>query len=253
MDVEIITIGDELLIGQVVDTNSAWMGKILNKHGFRVVRRTVVGDVANDITDAVDAAMRRVRIVLLTGGLGPTRDDITLKTLCQYFGCALKFSDQVYDNIKSIFSRKGRVMNELTRLQAMVPETATIITNRAGTAPCSWFERDGKVLVSMPGVPAEMTWLMENEVMPRLIKTFGNDMNISHQTFTVTGYSESELAIKLTDFEDNLPSFIRLAYLPDAGLIRLRLSAYNKDVTANDDALIAASEQLRKILGDACQ
>jgi len=246
MDVEIITIGDELLIGQVVDTNSSWMGKILNDNGFRIVRKAVVGDIGADIANAVEDAMKRVPIVMLTGGLGPTRDDITLNTLCRYFGCKLHFSDAVYANIEQIFRSSGRTMNELTRRQAMVPEGALILRNRAGTAPCTCFERDGRMLISMPGVPAEMRWLMENEVIPLLKRRFARDITVAHRTCSVAGYTESALAIKLSAFEDKLPPFVKLAYLPDAGIIRLRITVQHQDATQ----AVTAAEELKAELGD---
>ena len=248
MTVEIITIGDELLIGQVVDTNSAWMAKILNDNGFKVVRKVTIGDEAEDIVKAIDDARGKVSVVLITGGLGPTKDDITLKTLCRYFDSTLRFSDEVYANIEKLFMKNGRVMNELTRNQAMVPDKAIVIQNAMGTAPCTWFERDGGVLVSMPGVPYEMKWLMENEIVPRLKKKFNRDLYIKHQTCMVTGYSESGLALKLTDFEDNMPSFVKLAYLPQSGIIRLRLSAYYEDKIVAEEAVIALTKQLEEIL-----
>jgi len=248
MTVEIITIGDELLIGQVVDTNSAWMAKILNDNGFKVVRKVTIGDEAEDIVKAVDDARKKVSVVLITGGLGPTKDDITLKTLCRYFGSTLRFSDEVYANIERLFMKNGRVMNELTRNQAMVPDKATVIQNDMGTAPCTWFEQNGGVLVSMPGVPYEMKWLMENEIVPRLKKKFNRDLYIKHQTCMVTGYSESALALKLSDFEDNMPSFVKLAYLPQSGIIRLRLSAYFEDKIVAEEAVTSLTKQLEELL-----
>ena len=248
MTVEIITIGDELLIGQVVDTNSAWMAKILNDNGFKVVRKVTTGDEAEDIVKAIDDARNKVSVVLITGGLGPTKDDITLKTLCRYFDATLRFSDEVYANIEKLFMKNGRVMNELTRNQAMVPDKATVIQNAMGTAPCTWFERDGGVLISMPGVPYEMKWLMENEIVPRLKNKFNRDLYIKHQTCMVTGYSESALALRLTDFENNMPPFVKLAYLPQSGIIRLRLSAYYEDKSVAEEAVIMLTKQLEEIL-----
>ena len=248
MTVEIITIGDELLIGQVVDTNSAWMAKILNENGFKVVRKVTVGDEAEDIVKAIDDARKKVSVVLITGGLGPTKDDITMRTLCKYFDCKLRFSNEVFENIEKLFNRNGRIVNELTRNQAMIPDKATIIQNAMGTAPCTWFERDGGVLVSMPGVPYEMQWLMENEIVPRLRDKFNRDLFIKHQTCMVTGYSESALALKLTDFENNLPPFVRLAYLPQYGIIRLRLSAYCEDEIIAEEAIYTLKIQLENIL-----
>lgn len=164
MNVEIITIGDELLIGQVIDTNSAWIGQTLGNEGFRVVWRTTVGDNEQDMLDAFDAAIKRAQIVLVTGGIGPTKDDITKQTLCKYFQTKMRFSQEVYDNIETLFSKSGKVMNELTRNQALVPVDCTVIQNKAGTAPVTWFERDGKILVSMPGVPYEMKWIMGTSI-----------------------------------------------------------------------------------------
>lgn len=244
MNVEIITIGDELLIGQVIDTNSAWMGQHLGEDGFRVVWRTTVGDVEEDMLDAFNRAMQRANIVLVSGGIGPTNDDITKKTLCKYFGCRMHFSDEVFENIQRIFSRSNRKMNELTRNQAMVPDNCTVIQNRVGTAPCTWFERNNRILVSMPGVPSEMKWLMSNEITPRLKTHFSQNLFIRHQTCWVAGFTESALAIKLTDFEKQLPPFIKLAYLPQPGLIRLRLSAYAEK---EEEAIVSISEQREKL------
>jgi nicotinamide-nucleotide amidase len=248
MEVEIITIGDELLIGQVVDTNSAWMGRALNGGGFRVIRRTAVGDAEEEIISAIDAAKSRVPLVMLTGGLGPTRDDLTLRTLCRYFGCRLHFSEEVYAHIEQLFRLRGRPVNELTRRQAMVPDTCTVILNRAGTAPCTWFEREGFTLVSMPGVPSEMQWLMTNEVLPRLAKRFRRDLYIRHQTFWVKDYTESELAMHLAGFEDGLPPSVKLAYLPQSGIIRLRLSASGPDAEAVAGTVAALQTKLERLL-----
>ena len=248
METAIITIGDELLIGQVVDTNSAWIGRILNENGFNVVYKTAVGDNKNNIISAIHAVKERAPLILVTGGLGPTKDDITLKTICQYYGCGLHFSEEVYRNIEQRFQRNGWVMNELTRNQAMVPDQCTVILNQAGTAPCTWFERDGHVLVSMPGVPSEMKWLMTNEIIPRLKKHFRRDLYVKHQTFHVTGYAESALAIRLADFENTLPSFVKLAYLPQLGIMRLRLSAYAQNENEAVETINNLQKQLKELL-----
>lgn len=248
MKVEIITIGDELLIGQVVDTNSAWMGQALNNQGFQVAYRTAIGDLEQDILDAFDRALQRVPVVLVTGGIGPTKDDITKKTLCKYFNTDLCYSEEANRNMEELFLTNGRKMNELTRTQAYVPRGCTVIQNRAGTAPCTWFERDGRVLVSMPGVPSEMKWLMTNEVIPRLAKTFRRDVFIRHQTFWVSGYTESLLAITLEDFESSLPETLKLAYLPQAGIIRLRLSAYCPSEAEAERQIETAKEKLHVLL-----
>lgn len=251
MNVEIITIGDELLIGQVIDTNSAWIGQIVGTEGFRIVWRTTVGDNEQDMLDAFDAAMKRAQIVLVTGGIGPTKDDITKQTLCKYFQTRLHFSQEVYANIETLFSLNGRAMNELTRNQALVPVDCTVIQNKVGTAPVTWFERDGKILVSMPGVPYEMKWIMSNEVIPRLKKQFLQDVFIKFHTCWVKDYTESMLAIKLTQFEEQLPDNIKLAYLPQPGIIRLRLSAYCESELQALYLIAEQSEKLRKILGDS--
>ncbi len=244
MDAAIVTIGDELLIGQVIDTNSAWLGEMLESEGFRVVWKTSVGDNEQDIRDAFDAAFAHAPVVIVSGGIGPTKDDITKHTLCNYFGSKLFFSQQVYETIERLFQLTGREMNELTRSQAMVPDNCLVIPNEAGTAPGTWFERNGKVLVSLPGVPSELKWLMANGVMPRLKKKFGQDVFIRHYTLWVTGYTESKLAIQLAGFEQQLPPFVKLAYLPQPFVIRLRLSAYAKN---EQEAINAIGEQKQKL------
>lgn len=248
MNVQIITIGDELLIGQVVDTNSAWMGQQLGNEGFLVTWRTAVGDVEEQMLEAIDEGMKHAQIVLITGGIGPTKDDITKKTLCKYFDSGMHFSEEVYQNIEQLFERYGRPMNALTRDQAWVPDKCVVIQNRAGTAPCTWFERDDKIVVSMPGVPDEMKWLMTHEIIPRLKQRFRQDTYILHQTTWVTGYGESALALKLTAFEEELPAFVKLAYLPQPGLIRLRLSAYAESKEQADEAINRLKEKLFSLL-----
>jgi len=222
MFAEIITIGDELLIGQVVDTNSAWMGQELNKIGIEVLRIVSIRDREKEILEAIDNAMERVNIVLVTGGLGPTKDDITKQTLCKYFHTELVFSEEVFENVKRVLA--GKIpMNALNKSQAMVPKDCTVINNPVGSASVSWFERDGKVLVSMPGVPQEMTAVMTESVLPKLHERFQTDV-IMHQTFLVQHYPESVLAEKLEPWESALPECIKLAYLPKLGIIRLRLT-----------------------------
>jgi nicotinamide-nucleotide amidase len=245
MDIEIITIGDELLIGQVVDTNSAWIAKELNKIGFRVVQKVTVGDTESAIIEAIEAASRRVNLALLTGGLGPTKDDITLRSLCRYFGCSLHFSEEVFANIEQLFGFSGRSMNELTRMQAMVPDKATVIMNRVGTAPCTWFEKDNFTLVSMPGVPSEMKWLMSNEIIPRFKQRFPQQTIIAHRSYRITGFTESALALRIAEFENALPATLKLAYLPQGGSIVLRLSAYG---AISDNELTLACARLEACL-----
>lgn len=248
MFAEIITIGDELLIGQVVDTNSAWMGKELNKIGVEVLRITSVRDREEEIVEAIDGAMKRVNAILVTGGLGPTKDDITKQTLCRYFHTRLVFDEAVYENVKRVLG--GKIpMNELNRSQAMVPENCVVINNPVGSASISWFERDGKVLVSMPGVPQEMMAVMRESVLPKLREKFDTDV-IIHRTFSVQRYPESVLAEKLASWESSLPDCIKLAYLPKLGVIRLRLTARGKEREKLEEELDRESRKLERILGD---
>jgi nicotinamide-nucleotide amidase len=248
MVAEIITVGDELLIGQVVDTNSAWIGRELNKIGVEIMRIVSVRDLKEEIIGAVDTAMHRADVVLMTGGLGPTKDDITKQTLCEYFHTKLVFSEEVYRNVERLL--KGRVaMNKLNRDQALVPEACTVINNRVGTASVSWFERDGKVLVSMPGVPQEMKTIMSEEIIPRLKGMFVSDL-ILHRTFLVRNYAESILAEHLSDWEERLPASIKLAYLPKMGIIRLRLTARGHQGEHLEETLEAECAKLKALLGN---
>lgn len=248
MKVEIITIGDEILIGQIIDTNSAWMAVELNKAGFEVVQISSVHDDEEQIEEAVHQAFDRADVVLTTGGIGPTKDDITKTTLCKIFGSQLVFNQDVYDDIALLLRNRSRAMNELTATQAMVPDKARIIRNKLGTAPITWFDNEGKVLVSMPGVPYEMKETMLSSVIPLLKERFELP-EIIHRHFMVTGYPESALAIKIADWENHLPSVMKLAYLPNFNIVRLRLSTrYNSEVNELLDGL---SESLRRILGDA--
>ena len=248
MFAEIITIGDELLIGQVVDTNSAWMGQELNKIGIEVLRIVSIRDREKEILEAIDNAMERVNIVLVTGGLGPTKDDITKQTLCKYFHTELVFSEEVFENVKRVLA--GKIpMNALNKSQAMVPKDCTVINNPVGSASVSWFERDGKVLVSMPGVPQEMTAVMTESVLPKLHERFQTDV-IMHQTFLVQHYPESVLAEKLEPWESALPECIKLAYLPKLGIIRLRLTGRGQNREEVKVLLEREKVTLEKILGE---
>ena len=234
----IITIGDELLIGQVVDTNSTWMAQELNKAGIQVVHRVAVGDLWDDIWAALDEEQKKADIILITGGLGPTADDITKPLLCKYFDGKMVEDAGARQNVIDIFTRLNRPIIERNLLQAMVPDTCTVIQNKRGTAPGMWFEKNGKVFVSMPGVPHEMKGMME-EVIPQLAGKFKLPA-IIHRTLLTAGVGESFLAELVKDFEAALPAYIRMAYLPNYGMVRLRLTANGFD----REALEAETDQL---------
>jgi nicotinamide-nucleotide amidase len=220
---EIITIGDELLIGQVVDTNSAWMAQRLNEIGIKVKQITSVSDDEEHIKSALNEAKKRADIILITGGLGPTNDDITKYTLCKYFKSNLRFDEEAFMNVERIFKARGREVTEVNRKQAEVPEKCDVIQNANGTAPGMWFDIKDKIFISMPGVPHEMKPMMKGYVLPELKLRF-NTNKIYHKTILTQGIGESHLAEKISDWEKNLPKHIRLAYLPAPGLVRLRLS-----------------------------
>ncbi|MEB0261843.1 MULTISPECIES: competence/damage-inducible protein A [unclassified Mucilaginibacter] len=222
---EIITIGDEILIGQIVDTNSAWMAQKLNEEGIRVKQISSISDDKQHILKALAEAAQRADIILVTGGLGPTKDDITKLTIAEYFGVGLVLNNEALQNVENIFKKYNRPLLEVNRKQAEVPQNCEIILNNNGTAPGMWFNVDGKIYVSMPGVPFEMKYMMEEAVIPRLKQTLKLPV-IIHKTILTVGEGESFLAEKIADIENDLPSNIKLAYLPKMGQVRLRLSAY---------------------------
>lgn len=225
---EIITIGDEILIGQIVDTNSAWMAQQLNIAGIKVKQVTSVSDDADHIIEALTQAEKRARIILITGGLGPTKDDITKFTLARYFNMGMRRDQGVLDQVEGFFKKINRPMIEANTKQADVPDGCTVIPNKNGTAPCMWFEHNGNIIVSMPGVPFEMMYLMEEEILPRLKKAFDLPA-IYHKTILTAGLGESFLAAEIEEIENSLPAAIKLAYLPKLGQVRLRLSTSGTD------------------------
>ena len=249
MNVEIIVIGDELLIGQVTDTNSGWIARELNHIGWEVTEITTVRDRSREITDALNSSFGRVDVVLMTGGLGPTKDDITKQTLCDYFGGKLVFDESVFANVEAIFRRRKLTMNDSTRNQAYVPNVCTVIQNPVGTAPVMWFERNGKVLVSMPGVPTEMKTVMTEAIISRLREYFQDHSSILHRTCLVKDFTESRLSETLSDFEAQLPACIKLAYLPTPGVIRLRLTARGDEESYLQKIIDDEFFKLRTILG----
>jgi len=225
---EIITIGDEILIGQIVDTNSAWMAQQLNSTGIKVKQITSVSDDADHIIESLTLAEQRARIILITGGLGPTKDDITKFTLARYFNMGMRRDQGVLDQVEAFFKKINRPMIDSNIKQADVPDGCTVIPNKNGTAPCMWFEHNGNIIVSMPGVPFEMMYLMEEEILPRIKKAFALPA-IYHKTILTAGLGESFLAEQIMDIENSLPPSIKLAYLPKLGQVRLRLSTSGPD------------------------
>ena len=228
MKSEIITIGDEILIGQVIDTNSAWLAQRLNEQGIDVVEITSIQDTPQAINAALDKASKRSQLILITGGLGPTNDDLTKLTLADYYQSPMKFRPEVFEDIEELFKNRDREITELNRLQAEVPEAAKVIRNYEGTAPGMWFDREDYVVVSMPGVPFEMKAMFDRQVFPEIQSRFQTPA-IVHRTILTVGLPESLLAAKLEQWERALPKEIKLAYLPNAGRVRLRLSARGND------------------------
>ncbi len=224
----IVTIGDELLIGQTIDTNSAWIAQELNKLGIDVIRRVAVGDTKEAIVSALDEELQHVSLLLLTGGLGPTSDDITKPLLCEYFGGKLVVNQDVLGHLMEIFERRKRMILERNLKQAEVPDNCTVLFNKMGTAPGMWFEKEGKIIISLPGVPFEMKHIMEVEALPRIKELFKGDHIIHRNVFTA-GEGESVIAEKLAEIEEKLPPYIKLAFLPDGGFVKLRLTGKGSD------------------------
>lgn len=243
----IITIGDELLIGQTIDTNSAFIAQQLNAIGVWVARRVAIGDVQEEILDALEEQSRDCSLIIITGGLGPTADDITKPTLCQYFGATLVEDAGALQNVTDIFNRIGKPLTERNRKQALVPDVCTVLPNLRGTAPGMWFQKEGVSYVSLPGVPHEMIGLMHSSVLPQIKKQFALPF-IVHQTLLTAGKGESEVAEMLQDFEAALPSFIKLAYLPSYGMVKLRLTAKGDDKNILEEAIFKNFEKLQSLL-----
>ncbi len=247
MKAEIITIGDELLIGQIVDTNSAWIAEHFNQAGIEICQITSVRDNMEHIVDALHQAAGKRDLVILTGGLGPTKDDITKPALCKYFDTRLIFNEGVFEQIRERFKHRNISMNSLNRDQALVPESCVVLPNRVGTAPGMWFEKEDTIFVSVPGVPFEMQYLVENEVLPRL-RNNGKIRAIFHKTVLTQGLPESILAERIESWESALPENIRLAYLPNPMSVRLRLSAIGNDIQVLKTQVEQEIEQLKRII-----
>jgi len=250
MKAEIITIGDEILIGQIVDTNSAWMGQQLNLLGIEIYQVTSVHDNRAHILTALEQAEKNADLVLITGGLGPTKDDITKKCLCEYFQTQLIFHPEVLDYVTALLSVRNVSINQLNRDQALLPESCTVLHNSAGTASGMWFEKNNTIFISMPGVPFEMEAIMTEEVFPRL-KKLGITQSIVHKTVLTIGIPESMLAERIEKWENALPEFIKLAYLPSPMMVKLRLSGYGTDEEFLRETIDAQVKQLLSLIPDA--
>ena len=246
----IITIGDEILIGQILDTNSRYISQALNRIGVVVAERTSIGDSAEQIVSTLDRALAISDVVIITGGLGPTKDDITKHTLARYYNSELVYNEQVGSFVEQLLARRGIAFTELNRGQAMVPECCTVLHNAHGTAPGMWFERDGKVVISLPGVPCEMRHLIDDSVVPMLTERFELKA-IVHRTMITSGIAESILAERIATWEDNLPEVLHLAYLPAPNVVRLRLSAYEVDGQSVRRMIDDEFDKLKDIIPEA--
>lgn len=245
----IITIGDELLIGQTVDTNSAWIGAELSNIGFDIIRKISIHDLRKDILDTLAETEGKAEVVLITGGLGPTSDDITKQTICEFFGTRLIINDEVLAMVTEMIKKRNFPMNENNRKQAEVPESCRVLKNEAGTAPGMWFGKDKTIFAFMPGVPYEMKYLMKEHVIPELKKRFTSQV-IIHRNIMTYGAPEAMLAEMLEGFESSLPSYIRLAYLPASGIIKLRLTGTGPERLVLQDKMEEMVKKLYQIIPD---
>ncbi|OYT16581.1 MAG: damage-inducible protein CinA [Bacteroidetes bacterium 4572_77] len=248
VNIEIINIGDELLIGQVVNTNASWMGELMTKAGFSVQKMSSIADEAPAIQLALDQSVGNCDVVLISGGLGPTKDDITKKVLSEYFHSEMYFDENAYAHIQQLFASRGFAVTQVNKNQAFLPKKAQVIKNGNGTAYGMWFEEKNTVVISMPGVPFEMKAMLENEILPRLTEKY-NIEKYADLTLMTTGLGESFLAEKIKLVEENLPSSIHLAYLPRPGIVRLRLSSRGEDKRLLQIQLQKESEKMIHILG----
>ena len=250
MNAEIITIGDEILIGQIIDTNSAFLAKALNKIGVSIFQITSIQDDAEHIIEALSNSKKNSQITIITGGLGPTKDDITKKTLCAYTNDELVLNKLVLEDVETLFKKYiNTPISELNRQQAMVPSKCEVLRNEFGTAPGMWFNHEGHVIVSLPGVPYEMKALVDRFVLPKIQQSFKLPF-IGHRTLMTYGLGESAIAERLNDFEEMLPPFIKLAYLPNLGRVRLRLSGKNSDKRFLTDNLQQQVDSLLPLISD---
>lgn len=250
MNLDIISIGDELLIGQTLNTNAYWMSKALNTIGFTIRQQTTIADTEEAILSALKTSLSLSDVVLITGGLGPTNDDLTMPTLNKFFGGGLITNQEVYQHIEKLVTKRGFSMNENNQKQAIVPENCKVIHNANGTAPGLWFDDKGKVVVAMPGVPYEMKAMVTDEIIPRLKEQFDLPQIINQMVYT-QGIPESMLAEQIADWENQLPQSIQLAYLPSPGRVKLRLSSTGKDRILLQQAIDLQIEKLTVLIPDA--
>ncbi len=250
MNAIVVSIGDELLIGQTINTNAGWMGAELNKIGVEVTEVLTISDKREAIEQAMEYGESKANIVLITGGLGPTKDDITKKVFAEYFNAPLIENKRALENVEGFFKRYNRPMLPVNKLQALVPAGSQMLLNKAGTAPGMWMENENAVFVSMPGVPSEMRYLMENEVLPRLKKEFKLPV-IVHKTIMTQGVGESYIADEIEDIEDGLPNYIKLAYLPSPGLVKLRLSGKGEDAEKLEEEIESIFDKIESRIKEA--
>ena len=249
MRADIITIGDEILIGQIVDTNSAWIAARLGEIGVSIRRKYSIGDRREEIIDAVEESLAKSELVIITGGLGPTKDDITKRVLAEIFHSPMVCDQETYERVERMMKARDIAFNDLNKGQAMVPECCTVLANHKGTAPGMWFEREGRVVVSLPGVPFEMEALMLESVLPKVSEHF-DLAAVVHKTAITYGLAESMMAEHIAAWEDALPPHLHLAYLPSPSQLRLRLSAYDMDKAQAEKEIDEKFEQLLPLLGD---
>lgn len=249
MKADIITIGDEILIGQIIDTNSAWIAARLGEIGVSIRRKYSIGDRREEIVEAVGESLAKSEVTIITGGLGPTKDDITKRVLAEVFDSEMVCDKATYERVERMMKARGIAFNDLNRSQALVPECCTVLPNHKGTAPGMWFEKDGHVVISLPGVPFEMEGLMIEEVLPRIQNYFALSA-VVHKTAITYGLAESMMAERIADWEDALPPYLHLAYLPSPSQLRLRLSAYDMDREQAQREIDEAFDRLLPQLGD---
>lgn len=245
---ELLTIGDEILYGQIVDTNSQWMSVELDKIGIKIIRKTTVGDVESEILTAFAEAEKRADVILITGGLGPTNDDLTKDCLAKYFNCAITIHPEALVEVTEFFKSRGRELTELNRQQAALPTACIKITNALGTAPGMWFDKGEKVFMSMPGVPHEMKKMMTDLVLPRLATKYQLPV-IHHKVIRTIGIGESFLAEKIAEWENALPPHIKLAYLPSLGEVKLRLTGFGDSLSKLESETNQLIEKLKERVG----